>query len=268
MNAEEDEPPIARNLRRRGLVIHGMNPWELVLAPRIAGDEARARERREAFYQAMRRYSFRILLRDVIARRRGFTAEDVRRYASLEVTERDLEALCDWGVIESDGELFRLVNVKVASFGETLEWYVATVLEREFAYRAVWGVKLSGEREGGDYDVLAAAEGRLLYVETKAAPPKNIHEPQIRGFLERTRRLGPEMAIFLVDTELRLEDKILPMFREAAPELMTGVESAPASVPRPIYMVGEKFCIANSRRDLVENLRVCLRALFRGRWGA
>ena len=263
-NSGECETAIARTLRRRGFLIHSMNPWEMVLAPQ--GNDEAGTAGREAFYQSMRRYSFRILLRDIIARREGFTAEEVQRYATLDVTMRDLETLCGWGVIEREGERYALVNRKAASFGETLEWYVASVLEREYDYRAAWSVKLSEESGGGDYDVLAAAEGRLLYVETKASPPKNIHQPQIRGFLDRTRRLGPEMAIFLIDTELRLEDKILPMFREALPELREELEGAPLTQPRAIYDTGRGLCIANSRRDLVENLRLCLRAMFRGNW--
>lgn len=252
---------IELTLLRRGHRIHSMRPWDLVLAPR--GKE-RA-EQREAFYQAMRRYSFRLLLRDVIAQGAGFMANGVRRYASPEATGRDLETLCEMGVLKRVADTYALINTKAASFGETLEWYVATVLEREFYYAVAWGVKLAEESEGCDYDVLAAAEGRLIYLETKSSPPKNIHEPQVRGFLERIRRVGPEMAIFLVDTELRLEDKILPLFREALPVALAR-ELAPATEPRPIYTTGTGLCIANSRRDVVENLRLCLRALYQAPW--
>jgi hypothetical protein len=257
-------PPISAietALLRRGHLVHSLCPAELVLAPSgqaSAGD-------REVFYQALRRYSFRLLLRDIIARRQGFTAAAVTRYASPEVTARDLEALCAMGLLKRDGETYALAGTKVASFGETLEWYVATILEREFHYATAWGIKLAGESEGCDYDVLATAGGRLLYVETKASPPKNIHEPQIRGFLDRTRRLGPDMAIFLVDTELRLEDKILVMFREVLPEPLAQ-ELSPAPEPQSIYRTRSGLCIANSRRDVIENLRLCLRALYQGQW--
>jgi len=168
-----------------------MNPEQLVLAPlRASANDL------EAFYQQMRRYSFRLLLRDVIARREGFAEQDVCRYASEAVTKDDLGFLVRSGLLAKRGRKYKLLNSDVDSFGETLEWYVCSVLRKEFCFSPAWSVLLAGEGIKGDYDVLASAEGKLVYVETKSSPPKHIHESQVLEFLARTKHLGPDMAIF------------------------------------------------------------------------
>ena len=151
------------------------------------------------------------------------------------------------------------------SFGETLEWYVCSVLRKEFCFSSAWSVLLAGQGIKGDYDVLASAEGKLIYVETKSSPPKHIHESQVSEFLARTKHLGPDMAVFLVDTELRLEDKILKIFQSVLPG-DKGRELQAAAKPQAVYRTSWGLCIANAKRDIVANLAECLRSLFRVRW--
>ncbi|NIT99503.1 MAG: hypothetical protein GWN01_00720, partial [Nitrosopumilaceae archaeon] len=67
---------------------------------------------------------------------------------------------------------------------------------------------------GGDFDVLASWLGKLLYIESKSAPPKGIHNPEISAFLERVQNTKPDLAIFINDTHLRVKDKIVLMFEE------------------------------------------------------
>ncbi len=67
---------------------------------------------------------------------------------------------------------------------------------------------------GGDFDVIAAAEGKLVYLELKSSPPKNLTVAEVGAFFDRLQVLRPDLALFVVDTALRLSDKILPMLRE------------------------------------------------------
>src|SRR5207302_1829795 len=69
---------------------------------------------------------------------------------------------------------YRLRDARISSFGGTLEWYVAEVLVREFGCAATWGLRIPRATHGGDYDVVACAEGEVIYVETKSAPPRQI----------------------------------------------------------------------------------------------
>jgi len=60
-------------------------------------------------------------------------------------------------------------------------------------------------------DVVAAAEGKLVYIELKSSPPKNLAASEISAFCDRLSLLCPDASLFVVDTALRLSDKVLPM---------------------------------------------------------
>jgi hypothetical protein len=170
----------------------------------------------EAFYQQMHSYAFRLFLRDLIHHRSGFGMEDLLRYVNAETAARYLGALAGWRLIEPIGDgRWRLGASQARSFGETLEWYVAQLFSRGFGCTAAWGVRATWSGTGGDYDVLALIEGRLACVEVKSSPPKHITVETVANFLRRIEELGPALSIFLEDTHLRLEDKVLPLFAEA-----------------------------------------------------
>src|SRR4030042_6165468 len=72
-------PPLDVLLKRRGFRIYKKEPSEDLLLPEnkfIGG-----------FYEMMKKYSFRLFLRDVIKHQIFFRLENVTRYATLEVTE-------------------------------------------------------------------------------------------------------------------------------------------------------------------------------------
>ena len=88
---------------------------------------------------------------------------------------------------------------------------------------------------GGDYDVLSWVERNLLYLEVKSSPPKHIEGIEIGAFLDRIEALMPNFAILLVDTELRMKDKLVPLFEERArdPERI-GAHLDPPTVRRDL----------------------------------
>jgi hypothetical protein len=63
---------------------------------------------------------------------------------------------------------------------------------------------------GGDLDVVATAEGKLAYLELKSSPPKNLEPREIVAFFDRMCILRPDVTLFVVDTALRLSDKVYP----------------------------------------------------------
>ena len=99
-------------------------------------------------------------------------------------------------------------------------------MKREFDAEAVWGVKFRRPKVGGDYDVLARVDGDLFYLEVKSSPPKQIYDSEVAAFLDRVDDLAPENRMFLMDTELRMKDKIVPMFEQ---ELAERMEQPPRS---------------------------------------
>src|SRR5439155_128489 len=89
---------------------------------------------------------------------------------------------------------------------------------------------------GGDYDVLACVEGEVAYVETKSAPPRQIDQSEVGAFLDRVDTLRPDLALFLVDTQLRMKDKLVPMFAAEVDRRRLGWDAR--RLEREIWRVG------------------------------
>jgi hypothetical protein len=202
----------------------------------------------------LHRYSFRLLLRDVIKYQDSFTLDQVTRYATAGVTKGYIAYLLSIGLVSRKHGGYELASRPVKSFGETLEWYIAEVFKREFGSEAVWGVKFKRPRVGGDYDVIAKFDGSLFYVEVKSSPPKQIYDSEIAAFLDRVKDLSPEIAVFLMDTELRMKDKIVPMFEK---ELASRFPEPPAiaRMERELFQLQDRIFIVNAKEDIVRNIQ-------------
>jgi hypothetical protein len=265
---------IAAWLRARGMSVSSSPPLgrsseqgaqgEGLLCRGLAGEELRI------FYRLMRRYSFRMLLREVLARTGVFGARDVERYGSHGSTDRYLQTLERIGLVKRERDAFTWRGQLPDSLGPTLEWFVAEVFQREFASEALYRVRLRGLRGGGDYDVIALWQSRLVYVETKAGPPKAVEDTQVRAFLGRVEALAPEVAIFLMDTHLRMTDKMVPMFREEMAHRYGVPASAcgPFAVGRGVYHLGDRLFISNTKRGVDTHILNCLRWYLRRAVGA
>jgi hypothetical protein len=152
------------------------------------------------------------------------------------------------------------------SFGPTLEWFIAEMFKREFASPAIYGVSVKNTPSGGDYDVMASWNERLVYVEVKSSPPKGVEQNEISAFFSRTDDLLPDVAFLFNDTQLRMKDKLVLMFEEEL-ERRHGKESK-AFYPverlfEELFHVQNHIFIVNSKKDVVENFRVCLKHYLR-----
>ena len=87
----------------------------------------------------------------------------------------------------------------------------------------------------------------------KSSPPKHVSNGEVGAFLDRVRLVRPDLALFVVDTALRLSDKIVPMLTE---ELARRSEIAPAPcrVERELWVLGQHLYVVNSRPDLMTNI--------------
>ncbi|MFN3476999.1 MAG: hypothetical protein ACK4Z6_05540 [Candidatus Methylomirabilales bacterium] len=242
-------------LHRRGLRVHRADPWEGLAFPRGLDPAFE-----EELYERLKKYSFRLFFRDVIKRKASFKASDLGRFCSPDVVQEYLDFLLKGGIIERQNTSFRLVAKGVRSFGETLEWFVAQVFRREFKAPAFWGIRLQEVGTGGDYDVLALVEGRLVYVEVKSSPPKHIEQEEVDAFWDRVQALFPSLAIFLVDTELRMKDKMVVMFEDLLKRRF-GRKWRAHPVTRlvdELFVLEGRIVIANAKPSLIGNLGRCL----------
>jgi hypothetical protein len=246
-------PGLGTILRRRGFRVYKKEPSDDLLLP--------SPEFIDDYYRMLHKYSFRLFLRDVIKHQEFFTPEQVSRYATADVTGEYLDYLAGTGLARKKGDGFSL-PVHVKSFGETLEWYVAEVFKREFGAEAIWGVKFKRPKVGGDYDVIAKFDGSLFYVEAKSSPPKQIYENEISAFLDRVSDFSPEISVFLMDTELRMKDKIVPMFEK---ELRKRYTETPAvgRIEKELFQIGDRIFIINAKDSIVQNIEKVLHRYFR-----
>ena len=248
-------------LRRRGLVPYRENPVHHLLFPPTFREKEKKR-----FYELFKKYSFRLFLREILSRQGSFRISEVVRFSSAETGKKYLHSLIDLGMVESAGGTeYRLLPLRTASLGSTLEWFVAEILRKEFYCPALYGLRCKGTRFGGDYDVIASLEGRLLYLEVKSSPPKNIAGDEVHEFFSRLEDLIPQVALFFVDTELRLADKIVPLFEaEGLARRDPGNRPWPPlqKIADEIFFAPPGIYILNSKRSITQNLARCFQHHF------
>lgn len=251
-------PPLSALLKRRRFRIYKKKPPDDLLIP----EEKFIDE----YYEMLKKYSFRLFLRDVIKHQPLFTPQQVTRYSTKEVTIEYIDYLVKTGLIErTENSFYKLEKGPITSFGETLEWFVAEILKREFATEAIWGVKMKRPGIGGDYDLLAKIDGSILYMEIKSSPPKQIYQKEVSAFLDRVYDLMPEVAIFFMDTELRMKDKIVPMFED---ELRIRFHKPPEvnRMERELFEIQTerpKIFIINAKNSIINNIEKVLAKYFR-----
>lgn len=247
-------PPLDVLLKRRGFRIFKREPADDLLLP--------SEQFLPGFYEMLKKYSFRLFLRDVIKHQEFFRIQDVTRYATSQVTRKYVEYLEDIGLIESVSDGFRLIGGPIKSFGETLEWFIAEVFRREFAVEAIWGIRFKRPKVGGDYDVIAKVDGSILYMEVKSSPPKQIYQSEISAFFDRVSDLSPEISIFFLDTELRMKDKIVPMFEEEYRHRTTEPPEI-ARMEKELFHVRNSVFIMNAKDSIAGNIEKILIWYFR-----
>jgi hypothetical protein len=247
-------PPLEILLKRRGFRIYKKEPSDDLLLPAetFIGD----------FYERMKKYSFRLFLREIIKHQPLFTAEQVARYATLEVTREYLKYMGEAGIVKKTPDGFSLSLGRIKSFGETLEWFIAEIFKTEFAAEAVWGIRFKRPKVGGDYDLIAKVDGSILYMEVKSSPPKQIYQTEISAFFDRVSDLLPEIYVFFVDTELRMKDKVVLMFgeelkkRHAKPPKVTRIQ-------KELFHIWDKMFIINAKDSIPANIEKVLSWYFR-----
>jgi hypothetical protein len=238
-------PTLEMILKRRGFTIYKKEPDDNLLLP---SDEFLIE-----YYRMLHKYSFRLFLRDVIRQQNSFNLENVSRYATPSVTKDYLDYLQSIKLVKKIGKSYAVTKGSITSFGETLEWYIAEIFRREFGSEAAWGVKFKRPNVGGDYDLIAKIDDALLYGEVKSSPPKQIFDSEIAAFLDRVADLAPAISFFLMDTELRMKDKLVPMFEK---ELQKRNNDPPQVIrmERELFHIRNKIFIINAKESILQNL--------------
>lgn len=256
-----DPTPVACALSQRGLSITECCVEERTFLPYLS-----SAKKRGDFYRLLHSYAFRLFLRDLLALRNRYLPERLGPFFSPESVEEMAGQVERLALIrQGPAGTIRLLAEAVTDFGDTFEWFVAEILHRQFHADVLWGVTIPGLSCGGDFDILALLSGKLLYLETKTSPPKHIEQKEMRAFVQRVRKLSPDIAILLVDTHLRMKDKLVPLLSEALRE--GGVKDAEMTrVEKETFEWNGRLFLTNSKRDIGANLALCLRSYFLDRF--
>lgn len=206
-------------------------------------------------YKLLKRYSFRLYLREIIKLRESFRTEFLLKFSGINTIENYTRAALEIDIIEKtgiDGE-YKLKRDYIETFGDTLEWFVSRMMRFEFGSPSGWSIKLQTSGVGGDYDVLGLLENHLVYIETKSSPPAHIDQSSIVEFVSRINTLAPQMAVFLVDTGLRMKDKIVPALEHVIRSF--GIDCEMRNICGENFHFNHSIYIINSRISLESNLR-------------
>jgi hypothetical protein len=224
-----------------------LTPLDVPFPPDLAGaPAARLAER-------LGHYAFRLFLRGAIQHADGFRAEEATRYLAARQARAMAEELVELRLAERlPRARYRLLR-RARSFGGTLEWYVAHELQARLGFDVASGLRFGVRGVGGDLDVVAAADGRLVALELKSSPPRHVSEGEVAAFFDRLRALRPDLALFVVDTALRLEDKLVPLLRA---ELLRRQPAAPAPrrISTGLWGLTPHLYVTCARHDLMANV--------------
>ena len=254
----EDSSSVEGMLQMRGIRVFRKNPVDRLFYPPELPPSYK-----NQFYETMKKYSFRLVLRDMIKHQDRFRIQDLTHYCSPKVAQGYCDLLYKTGAVQKDRTgRYRTRVSPIYSFGPTLEWFIAEMFKREFASPALYGVHVKKTPSGGDYDVIASWNRRLVYVEVKSSPPKGVELGEVKTFFSRIDDLLPEVAILFNDTQLRMKDKLVVMFEEELERRYGNEAKSLYPVERlveELFHVRHRIFIVNSKKDVVENFHVCLR---------
>jgi len=251
-------------LRRRGIHAIKYAASDTIMLP-----ETYAMKMEDVLYGLMKKYSFRIFLRDLVASLPEIDMALLTRYCSENTAKEYLATLLEQRMLQKVAPgRYALTNVQMHAVGDIFEWFVAQALQREFDCPAEYGMRFKHSGAGGDYDVIASIEGHLTYIEVKSSPPKHIEYPEVHAFFERISELRPHLAIFLEDTHLRMRDKLVPMFEEELRQRFGSYaesEYPVSELHEELFTVNHIVFLANTKPDLITNLGACIKAFLDNR---
>jgi hypothetical protein len=239
------------------LVRRGLHPEPVCSDPPVAKPLLDSRE--DEICSWLSHYAFRLFMRGAIQRAEGFSPADTTRYLKKNQSRHYAEVLVKLGLADRISRDHYRLKWASRNFGRTLEWFVGRELERRFGFEVATGVKLHVRGGGGDLDVVAAAEGKLIYIELKSSPPKNLVGNEIDAFCDRLQLLRPDVSLFVVDTALRLSDKVVPMLLDAF-RRRGYIIDRPARIAAQLWALTPHLYAVNGSRDLMANIMKAIAA--------
>ena len=83
---------------------------------------------------------------------------------------------------------------------------------------------------------------------------KNFEMHEVVAFFERVHLLRSDVTLFVVDTALRLSDKVLPMLVTELENRRGGFQVTPLRIERELWAVTPHLYAVNGKLDLMANI--------------
>ena len=258
---------IENTLKRRGYEYAGSGSVDKLVTPK----DMSSREV-DGFYKYMGSRTFRNIVKDIVDKKENILPDYYINGCSETKLSEYFDFLCSARILQyAANSSSYYLTIRIDDFGPTLEWYVSELFKRELECTADWGVRIKNLKPGGDFDVIARDESKLVWIETKSSRLEHIIETDIRHFLQRDQNLDPDISIFLVDTHNDLSCLI-----SAFEDIMTPVVAGDSGMKDPnyhfkinqltdfgdIYHTLRRVFIINTDPLILTNLRYCLKYYF------
>jgi hypothetical protein len=172
--------------------------------------------------------------------------------------EQDLEYLTAVEVVAVEADQVRLLS-QITDLGPSLEQYIRMICNTELRGHAEWSISLE-EVGSGDFDVIAWLPPTLVYVEYKATTPNNVEANALRQMLLRTRDLGPDLTILVIDTDYDIASIVGKISRSETNKI--GVHLSPLLNVKGIYQGLFRhwpIYAMNAKPSILTQIRRCLR---------
>ena len=247
---------IENTLRRRGFDIKGGEDLDRVI------------QTMELFYESLKSFSFRQILKAVYESDSGMSRKDllekVPNLTANSLASKISTLVTEGAISVSDGvECFRKIGGK--EYSTTFEWFVSEIVKREMCGISRINVKIKNLKCGGDYDVISRLEDLLVHFECKSGSIKNISKNDISRFIARYKELAPSMSILALDTN-GLPDEFKTKFNNADWDYY-GLQSRSPKRRRVkgrgvFYELFPRISVLTSEGNLVGNIKFAINHFF------
>ena len=83
---------------------------------------------------------------------------------------------------------------------------------------------------------------------------KNLAAGEVSAFYDRVHMLRPDVTLFVMDTALRLTDKVLPVLLDELERRRGGCKVTPSRIAKQLWTLTPRLYAVNGHPDLLGNI--------------
>lgn len=156
-------------------------------------------------------------------------------------------------------------------FTKSFEWYVARLLERDFAFfSSAFSVRITDSPSGTDFDVLGFGLNQFIHIECKTGNPRNLNKNTAENFKKKCQFLNADINILYIDTN-GLDHKSHDFLKYIHETFSTGTTTPLYKIEKsamgiyqvgfqPIFLIDTNKSTKSARKNLQEVFYICFRA--------